>query len=72
MPVEDKLVQALELPQVVLVLTVRKVGLQTLSIKESVKLVEEFSIMTQSITMNKDYSVNLRMMLDGVMTSTNA
>ncbi len=58
----------LELPQVNFLLTVRKAGLQTLSIPEVVRLLEDISIMTQSVIMNKGYSIVIRTQFDGVMT----
>ncbi len=59
-------------PQVSLVLTVRKVGLRTLSTKELVNLAEDIGIMTQSIITKAGYSARLRVIADGVMISTNA
>ncbi len=64
-------VQELELPQVVFRLTVRKEGLQTLSIVEAVRLLDNILTTTQFHTMNNAYVVQVGMMFDGVMISIN-
>ncbi len=62
----------LVLPQVNLTLQVRKADLSVLSTKEADMLLRNIMIMIRSLTMNKGYSVKTQVMLDGVMTSTNA
>ncbi len=65
-------VLALELPQVDFLLTVRKVGLQTLSIREAEKLLGDILITTRYRIMKSEFQVEARMRFDGVMTSINA
>jgi len=69
---EKGLAPVLELPQVDFLLTVRKVGLQTLSILEAEKLLSDILTMIRLHTMKSDYQVTARVQFDGVMTLTNA
>jgi len=61
----------LVLPQVVFRLTVRREGLQTLSIAEAGILLESISTMIQSLIMNKDLQAQLEATFSGVMISIN-
>ncbi len=65
-----KLVRELVFPRVDFHLTLRKEGLQILSIKEVEKLVEDFSIMIQLSTMSSAYMAQVEMTLNGVTIST--